>query len=148
MNNPREPLDPRIVRLIGLLYRTERLTDGHITKLLQPVGLTCAQHQVLKILAAEDQPLPLGQIAERMRTVRSNATQMVDRLAAEGLVERILDPADRRLVLAKIRDEGSRRYEAARAVEQEVEHELALLFTPGELDQLTTLLGRLDAAWG
>jgi DNA-binding MarR family transcriptional regulator len=40
---------------------------------------------------------------------------MVDRLEAEGLVRRTLDPADRRVILAELTDEGRRRQAAGAA---------------------------------
>src|SRR5690242_4867803 len=128
MNKKVDEIDEKILRLIGLLHRTEKITDGHISALLQPICLTCTQHQVLKLLIMAGEPLPLGQIAEKLHSVRSNATQMIDRLVAEGLVERIFDPADRRRVLAQITDEGRRRFEAATQLERQVEQELCASF--------------------
>jgi DNA-binding MarR family transcriptional regulator len=140
-------MDEKILRLLGLLYRTEKITDGRINTLLQPIRLTCAQHQVLQLLSMAGEPLPLGQIAEKLHTVRSNATQMVDRLVAEGLVERIFDPADRRRVLAQITEEGHRRFEAASQLERQIEQELSDCFSKEEQDQLIMLLSRLEEIW-
>lgn len=147
MNKKVDEIDEKIVHLIALLHRTEKITDGHINALLQPVRLTCVQHQVLKMLIMVGEPLPLGQIAEKLQSVRSNATQMIDRLVADGLVERIFDPADRRRVLAQITEEGHRRFEAATQLERQVEQELCACFSPEERDQLITLLSRLEKIW-
>jgi DNA-binding MarR family transcriptional regulator len=147
MNKKVDEIDENIVRLIGLLHRTEKITDGHISALLQPISLTCAQHHVLKLLIMAGEPLPLGQIAEKLHSVRSNATQMIDRLVAEGLVERIFDPADRRRVLAQITEEGRRRFEAATQLERQIEQELCASFSQEERDQLITLLSRLEEVW-
>jgi DNA-binding MarR family transcriptional regulator len=147
MNKRVDEMDEKILRLLGLLYRTEKITDGRINTLLQPIRLTCAQHQVLQLLSMAGEPLPLGQIAEKLHTVRSNATQMVDRLVAEGLVERIFDPADRRRVLAQITEEGRRRFEAASQLERHVEQELSDCFSKEEQDQLIMLLSRLEEIW-
>lgn len=147
MNKKTGELDEKIVRLLGLLYRTERMTEGRFDVLLQPIGLTCAQFHVLKVLLQAGDPMPLGQLAERSRSVRSNATQMVDRLTAEGLVERIYDPADRRRVLAQITEEGRRRCEAGSKVVVDIEQDLLEYFSQEELDQLTVLLSRLEQNW-
>lgn len=147
MNKKKGERDEKISHLISLLHRTEKITDGHINALLQSSGLTCAQHQVLKLLITAGEPLPLGQIAETFHVVRSNATQMVDRLVAEGLVERLFDPTDRRRVLAQITEEGRRRFEAAAHLERQVEHELSVSFSQQEQDQLILLLSRLEEAW-
>jgi DNA-binding MarR family transcriptional regulator len=139
--------DAKLTRLLGLLYRTERTAESRVNGLLQAVDLTCAQHHVLQLLISVGEPLPLGQIAENLHTVRSNITQMVDRLAAEGLVTRIFDPTDRRRVLAQITEEGRRRSETAAQVENQVKQDLLVHFSPEERDQLLTLLSRLEKVW-
>ena len=147
MNKNAEGLDKDIVRLLGLLYRTERTTEARFDALLQPIGLTCSQYHVLKVLLLAGEPMPLGQIAENLRSVRSNATQMVDRLAHEGLVERVFDPADRRRVLAQITDEGRRRCDVGAQAVHQVEQDLFVYFNHAERDQLTNLLSRLEDIW-
>jgi len=147
MNKIGDEKDEQIFRLLTLLYRIEKITDSHLNALLQSIRLTCAQHLVLKLLIEAGEPLPLGQIAEKLHSVRSNMTQMVDRLAAEGLVERIFDPVDRRRVLAQITEEGRRRVEAAAQLEYQVEQELHANFSQQERDQLVSLLSRLEALW-
>lgn len=62
----------------------------------------------LQQLKIANEPLPLGQFADHLSCAKSNATQLIDRLEAEGLVRRIPDPHDRRSVLAQITDEGKR----------------------------------------
>ncbi len=147
MNKKAGEIDAKIIRLLGLLYRTQRMTDARFDALLQPVGLTCAQYHVLKLLMMAGEPMQLGQLAEKSSSVRSNATQMVDRLAAEGLVERVFDPTDRRRVLAQITDEGRRRYDAGTQAVARVEQDLLEHFSEEERDQLTMLLSRLEDIW-
>jgi DNA-binding MarR family transcriptional regulator len=47
-----------------------------------------------------------------MTCVRSNITQLVDRLEADGLVRRVEDPEDRRAVRAVVTPLGKERYAA------------------------------------
>jgi DNA-binding MarR family transcriptional regulator len=47
-----------------------------------------------------------------MTCVRSNITQLVDRLEADGLVRRVEDPEDRRAVRAVVTPRGKERYAA------------------------------------
>src|SRR5690606_35352873 len=65
-----------------------------------------ARFGVLAQLAEAGEPLPLGVLAERLSCVRSNVTQLVDRLEADGLVRRVPDPSDRRSVLAELTSDG------------------------------------------
>ena len=65
--------------------------------------------------------LPLGQLATKLACVKSNATQLVDRLTAEKLVRRVPDPEDRRSILAELTTEGRQCYAAGLTVVQHFE---------------------------
>jgi DNA-binding MarR family transcriptional regulator len=80
---------------------------------LEPMGLSLAKFGVLARLVAAGEPLPLSTLAERAACVRSNMTQLVDRLESDKLVVRVNDPHDRRLVRAALTSEGRARHDAA-----------------------------------
>ncbi|MFF4378101.1 MarR family winged helix-turn-helix transcriptional regulator [Kitasatospora sp. NPDC001547] len=50
-----------------------------------------------KALLAAEAPVPTRRIAERLHAEPSNVTVIIDRLEARGLVERSVDPGDRRV---------------------------------------------------
>lgn len=66
--------------------------------------LTGVQAKVLALLATG--PMPMRQIADRLKCEPSNVTGIVDRLEAQGLAERRPDPADRRVKLAAVTAAG------------------------------------------
>ena len=76
-------------------------------------------------LVRAGEPLPLGELAARLSCVRSNVTQLIDRLEADGLARRVADPADRRSVRAEVTAAGRERWrrgaERFRAVESALE---------------------------
>ncbi|MGQ0562702.1 MAG: MarR family winged helix-turn-helix transcriptional regulator [Gemmatimonadota bacterium] len=113
-------------------YVQERLEAA-----LAPAGLSLAKLGALRHLAEADEPLPLGQLAERIACVKSNVTQLVDRLEADGMVRRVPDPADRRSVRAAITELGRERQRAGR--EALVLAESELVAELGELEQNTLL---------
>ena len=76
---------------------------------LETVGLSLAKHRVLATLAEEATSMSLSELAARQKCVRSNITQLVDRLEADGLVRREPDPDDRRSVRAVLTAEGAAR---------------------------------------
>jgi DNA-binding MarR family transcriptional regulator len=57
--------------------------------------------------------------------VRSNVTQLMDRLEADGLVRRVDDPDDRRTVRAAVTDLGAEREAAGAAAIRTLQAELA-----------------------
>ncbi len=69
---------------------------------LGTVNLSLAKYKALRQLVLAGDPLPLSDLAQQLTCVRSNMTQLVDRLEAEGLVRRVSDPSDRRIVRAEI----------------------------------------------
>jgi DNA-binding MarR family transcriptional regulator len=109
---------------------------------LEPVGLSLAKFGVLSRLVQAGEPLPLSTLAERSACVRSNITQLVDRLEADRLVVRVSDPHDRRLVRAALTAEGRARHDAAATALAEAERNL-----PSDLrESLSRLAGGLAGA--
>jgi DNA-binding MarR family transcriptional regulator len=71
------------------------------------IGLTPAAARALSQLDP-DRPLASRDLAEMLGCDRSNITALVDRLEQAGLVERRIDPADRRLKTLVVTDDGRR----------------------------------------
>jgi DNA-binding MarR family transcriptional regulator len=69
-------------------------------------ALTGAQAKLLSLLSLG--PLPMRKLARKLRCEPSNVTGIVERLESRGLVERRPDPADRRIKVAAVTDEGRR----------------------------------------
>jgi DNA-binding MarR family transcriptional regulator len=97
--------------LFGWIQTANQL-ESRVEDDLGAIGLSLARYGVLEQLASAPDPLSLGELAERLSCVRSNITQLVDRLEAEGLVRRAQDPADRRLVRAELTPAGRARQHA------------------------------------
>ncbi|MGR6321364.1 MarR family winged helix-turn-helix transcriptional regulator [Micromonospora soli] len=69
------------------------------------LGLTPAAARALHELDP-DRPLPARDLAEQLGCDRSNVTALVDKLEQAGLVERRVDPADRRQKTLVVTDAG------------------------------------------
>jgi DNA-binding MarR family transcriptional regulator len=108
------------IKVLDALHAVE----DRLEAALEPLGLSLAKVNVLSKLVAAGEPLPLGALAERCACVRSNITQLVDRLAAEKLVVRSDDPHDRRSVRAELTTEGRSRQAAGLAALHEAERAL------------------------
>ncbi len=130
------------IALLQVVDRAGHLINGRLESGLAVHGLSRAKFGVLRHLVLAGGTLSLGQLAERLACVKSNITQLIDRLEAEGLVERIQDPDDRRSMRATITDEGKKRYADGVRAERQVETELLRCLTETEQKQLTSLLER------
>jgi DNA-binding MarR family transcriptional regulator len=91
------------------LMHGARALEGRIEAALAGVGTSIAKHGVLKLLVEAGEPVALSELAARQSCVRSNMTQLVDRLEADGYVERTPDPNDRRSVRASLTPLGRER---------------------------------------
>jgi DNA-binding MarR family transcriptional regulator len=105
------------------LLRAADLVQGKLESALGDVGLSMAKFSVLSQLAAEREPIALCELANRLSCVRSNVTQLIDRLEADGLVTRVADPQDRRSVRAALTTLGSERYSAGQIEVERVQRE-------------------------
>ena len=94
-----------------LMHAGHRI-EARLEKALAGVGLSGAKHAALSVLVSQDQPMSLSELAEKLTCVRSNITQLVDRLEADGLVKRTDDPGDRRAVRAELTRLGRERHSA------------------------------------
>ncbi|HET9229054.1 MAG TPA: MarR family transcriptional regulator [Thermoanaerobaculia bacterium] len=111
---------PMSFLMMGAVHQME----AHLESALGGIGLSLAKFRVLSQLVEAGEPVPLSSLAERCACVRSNMTQLADRLEADKLVERVSDPNDRRSVLAALTPEGRARHDEGARVLAEAEREL------------------------
>jgi DNA-binding MarR family transcriptional regulator len=112
------------------VIRTLHALETRLDEALEPLGLSLAKLGALSKLAAAGEPLPLSTLAERLACVRSNITQLVDRLEAEKLVTRSDDPRDRRSVRAELTAKGRERHAAGMRALDKVERDLLARLNP------------------
>jgi DNA-binding MarR family transcriptional regulator len=108
----------------ALMHAGHRV-EARLEKALAGVGLSGAKHAALSVLVNQDRPISLSELAEKLTCVRSNVTQLVDRLEGDGLVKRIDDPADRRAVRAQVSRLGRERHAAGAKVVNAVLKDIA-----------------------
>jgi DNA-binding MarR family transcriptional regulator len=127
-----------------VLLHTAGQVEARLEKSLAESGLTLAKFAVLDQLLAAGEPLSLSRLAERISCVKSNVTQLVDRLESDGLVQRRDDPADRRGVLATVTASGKKRHKAAVAALGVAEAAAFAALSSREREQLRRLLTGLS----
>jgi len=76
--------------LFAVLHAASSL-EARVESRLAEVGLSLPKLAALHHLSQAGDSLPLGQLAERLACVKSNVTQLVDRLESDGLVTRAAD---------------------------------------------------------
>ena len=128
------------------LFSFLEVADGlfeRIAEALSRVGLSYAKYEILKHLQEANGPMTLGALAEGQHCARSNITQLVDRLEAEGLVRRVDDPEDRRAVRAQLTPAGLAQAEEGSTQIDVVRAQFAAALTTPERVQLARLLAKI-----
>ena len=131
--------------LLWNIVKTGQLIQDRLESSLESTGLSLAKLKALRHLIESDAPMALGQLAEKIACVKSNVTQLVDRLENEGLVKRIPDPTDRRSVLAVVTDSGRERYAAGAKALAAAESELLEELPAESRAMLSSALASLTA---
>jgi DNA-binding MarR family transcriptional regulator len=116
---------------------------GRLDDALEPLGLSLPKLRLLSKLADAGEPVPLRTLAEYSACVRSNITQLMDRLEAEKLVVRVDDPQDRRSIRAELTAEGRKRHAAGLRALRQAERELTAQMPERDRDVLLRVLGSL-----
>jgi DNA-binding MarR family transcriptional regulator len=126
------------------IARTAAVLDHAVAEELKPFGITPTQYNVLRILRGADcDGLCRGEVRNRMVSLVPDATRLLDRMEAAGLIQRARDGADRRFVTTRITPEGLR-------IVNELDEPMQALhcrhfsgFETEELERLSELLDRV-----
>src|SRR5438876_6007902 len=124
------------------VMHASNVLESRLEARLSEVGLSLPKLAALHQLTAAGESIPLGQLAERLACVKSNVTQLVDRLEADGLVARAADPNDRRSRLAVITDSGRIVYAKGMQIQQQSERDIFGALSRDESASLLALLSK------
>ena len=114
---------------------------------LQALNLTLQQNRVLIQLArTEGTPLSLKELEEHFGAAQSTVAGLVARLEKKGLVEGMSDPADKRIKLVRLTEEGVRLHALSRQKVVDSEARLTALLSNEEKAQFLTCLRKVYQA--
>ncbi|MFJ8815129.1 MarR family winged helix-turn-helix transcriptional regulator [Amycolatopsis thermoflava] len=104
----RPDLDLDAIAVAGRLGRVGLLLAPAQEKVFTTFGLQRGEFDVLATLRRSGDPYTLtpSQLSAALMLTRAGMTSRLDRLEAAGLVERTLDPADRRSFRVRLTDKG------------------------------------------
>jgi DNA-binding MarR family transcriptional regulator len=129
--------------------RARRLTDEDFARLLafrdglrrflhwsedraKAVGLTAAQHQLLLAVRGHGGAPSVGDVAAHLLLRHHSAVELIDRAVGAGLLARIDDDQDQRVVRLELTRAGAAKIEALAAA---------------HLEELSRLRPRVDSLW-
>jgi DNA-binding MarR family transcriptional regulator len=130
-------------QLVTDLLDAATTVQAYIEARLEPTGLSLPKLVALAALRDAGDSLALSQLADRLSCVKSNITQLVDRLETDGFVRREADAADRRSRVAVLTTAGRAACDSGRRIRAEAERELLTEFTADDLDQFNAVVQRI-----
>ncbi len=140
--------EPDAMASATAIMRVQQLLLADFDATVSPHGLTFARYEALVLLAfSHEGRLPMSKIGERLMVHPTSATNIVQRLVRQGLVERDTNPADGRGKLATITPAGRAVMEAATADIVATGFSLGAL-SMAEHQQLFALLRKVRVAAG
>jgi len=81
--------------------------SDHFEKMIKPYGITGTQYNVLRILRGSDETgLCRNEVRDRLLTRMPDATRLLDRMEAAGLISRSREQDDRRIVTTRLTRKG------------------------------------------
>lgn len=127
-----------------LLAKIHRVAGRVFSRLLRDSGIeiNSAQGRVLFALWREDR-IPITELARRTALGKSALTSMLDRLEAQGYVERVADPDDRRATRIARTDKDRAMEAAYRRVSDEMNRVFYAGFSTAEISRFERSLERI-----
>ncbi len=125
------------------LLEAARNVQAALEAALDGVGLSPAKYQALDALVKAGKPLALSELAECLKCVRSNITQLADRLESDGLMKRVNDPDDRRAIRAVVTPHGAERHAAGAREIRKLKEGFAARVSPADRQAFWRVLAAL-----
>ena len=113
----------------SLLHQSYSLIYKNLDQWMTKAGISQAQGSVLVVLKSVGRPLPLSRLARLLVQEAQSVTSLVDRLEGRGLVQRVPDSRDRRVINVQLTKEGDALFER---------------IYPGALQGITEIFGHLS----
>src|SRR6187455_1270668 len=145
----REGGTTRDIRVTVNLVLVARRWRSLLDERLRLIGQSSARMEALAAIINSPSLSAQVDIAKRLRIEGPTMTRMLDTLEADGLVERLPDPADRRTKQLRLTPTGEKVLEEIFAIADELRERLLEGVAPETMDELNKFLvmltDRLDA---
>lgn len=102
------------LRLWLRILTIHKLINNEVRRRLREnFGMSLSRFDLLAQLDGRNDGMRMGELSKRLMVTTGNITGLVDELVAEGLVERLPDPTNRRASLAAMTARGRKAFGAA-----------------------------------
>lgn len=127
----------------NVLHSCSWVNDG-MRQFLQPYGITPKQFSILGILNERaPESLSIQEVRTLLADKMSDASRLVNRLDAKGLVDKFPSDTDRRSNRTRITEEGRRLFTKIDRARADLDAQISTRLSDAEIDELNSLLTRL-----
>lgn len=139
-----------IVKLDRLIRHTNSIIRRRGRDILQQFDITPPQFDALLILNMNErnagENLTIGGLGESMYLACSTATDLIDRMERNGLVERVRDKNDRRVIRLKVLEKGFSMVGEVLAARKRYLSEALRDIAPEDIESMIKSLDQLEQA--
>lgn len=128
--------------VVTSVQRATHLIGRHLDSALAEIGVDQAEAHVLSALA--DGAMSVGAVVDAVGVKRSTLTNILDRLERRGLVERDINPADRRSFVVRPTRGGKRAARKVAATFAAVDAHLERTASASDRKSFDAVLGKLE----
>ncbi|CAH2215036.1 MarR family winged helix-turn-helix transcriptional regulator [Tepidibacter aestuarii] len=107
-------------------------------------GISESKFYVLLLLSYSEEGMALSEIGDKMLVTRANMTGLIDRMGKEGLVEKKVNPKDKRSSIAHLTDKGRELFDNIKGTHIDFSRQMTSGLSIEEKEQLNTLLEKLQ----
>jgi DNA-binding MarR family transcriptional regulator len=133
------------VQLADQLHRLLRRLRRAQAERLVPLGLTPGQERALRLIARDDEPPRMTELADRLGIVPRSLTTVIDALEEAGLVRREIDPRNRRAILLHLTERGTAVRDDLREARRRAAEDLFAPLDAHDRETFAKLLTLLDS---
>jgi DNA-binding MarR family transcriptional regulator len=135
------------LRLWLRLFTCKMVIEGEVRRRLRDnFDVTLPRFDLMAQLYRAPDGMTLGELSQRMMVSNGNVTGLVERLAAQGLLNRRPSPKDRRAQLVSLTAEGRRFFRAMARANGDWIAEMLADLSSNDIETLMRLLARTKAS--
>ena len=136
-----EPLSKERLRVWLKLLKTHAAIEHEIrTKLRTKFNTTLPRFDVMSALQRNPKGIRMSEISVLLKVSNGNVTGIVERLTQDGLVTRIIEPADKRVQKVKLTVKGKNAFKKMAAAHEQWLDELLTELNAAQMGSLNNLL--------
>jgi DNA-binding MarR family transcriptional regulator len=135
------------LRLWLRLFTCKTLIEGEVRRRLRDTfDVTLPRFDLMAQLDRAPNGMTLGQLSGRMMVSNGNVTGLVERLLAQGLIDRRPSPSDRRVQIVSLTAEGRRFFRSMARANADWIAEVFADLAPDDVEELMRLLAKTKAS--